>query len=193
MNARWVIAHDISRQYIRAIYIPAIYLHDVYPHDISYLLDSAIRGLIANTKLVYKNGLTPLHTAAASGYVETVKLLLDSRVEIEGPDAQGNTPLHLAAERGRTEIVKMFLQLHPKFATKNDDGDTVLHLACRSESESRELFKLFLDVCLELGIMQNNRKSTVWHNAEQSQIDRIAHGSLSGKTGRGQVFAGGTA
>lgn len=73
---------------------------------------------------------TSLHEAASLGRVDVVKFLLQSGVEIDTPDEDGDTALQNAAGSGHVELVQYFIELgaNPKHASK--DGDTALHLAC---------------------------------------------------------------
>eukprot|EP00798_Chlamydomonas_sp_ICE-L_P009102 gene9102-biopygen8988 len=53
-----------------------------------------------------KQGLTPLHVAAADGNTECVKALLDSGAIVGAADMSGKTPLHWAAAQGHAKCVK---------------------------------------------------------------------------------------
>ncbi len=91
-------------------------------------------------KLLLEKGARPyggnpsaLHSTAAKGYTEIVRLLIQKGTKVEPPGAAGTkTSLHLAAERGHTETVKLLLEnganpnkMIPYF------GGTALHRAAR--------------------------------------------------------------
>lgn len=60
-----------------------------------------------------KEGMTPLHVAAAKGYVESIRALLDAQADKEARDKYGMTPLQRAAEGGHVDAVYTL-----KFGTK---------------------------------------------------------------------------
>ncbi|XP_055342670.1 protein phosphatase 1 regulatory subunit 12A-like isoform X2 [Paramacrobiotus metropolitanus] len=57
-----------------------------------------------------KTGATPLHVAAAKGYREVMRLLLDLGVDIDARDVDGWTPLHAAAHWGHREGCRMLVE-----------------------------------------------------------------------------------
>ncbi len=62
-----------------------------------------------NLEVRDKNGWAPLHIAASSSTVETVKVLLDYGADIEARDKDGWTPLHVAVDAGNTEAGALLL------------------------------------------------------------------------------------
>ena len=62
-----------------------------------------------------KNGLIPLHFAAASGHLHIFQFLLedDGKADISVPTLLGYTSLHLAVINNRTEVVKYIVQNYP--------------------------------------------------------------------------------
>lgn len=73
---------------------------------------------------------TPLHDAAARGYVGIVEFLLERGFEINArePDSQA-TPLYDAASMGRTEVVAVLLDRGANPNIPNKAGNTALHAA----------------------------------------------------------------
>lgn len=63
-----------------------------------------------------EDGKTALHLAAAAGYLETVRLLLDKAAERGIKDSSKNLPLHYAAWGGHLEVVELLVS--------DDDMDT---------------------------------------------------------------------
>nr|XP_053654673.1 putative ankyrin repeat protein RF_0381 [Cherax quadricarinatus] len=55
------------------------------------------------------NSVTALHIAAAEGYDDCVKMLLDAGADVNCQDDDGRTPLHYAAENNNADIVQMLL------------------------------------------------------------------------------------
>uniref|UniRef100_A0A673A9F9 Uncharacterized protein n=1 Tax=Sphaeramia orbicularis TaxID=375764 RepID=A0A673A9F9_9TELE len=50
---------------------------------------------------------TALHVAAAKGYIEVLKVLLQCRVDVDSRDSDGWTPLHAAAHWGQEEVCSL--------------------------------------------------------------------------------------
>jgi serine/threonine-protein phosphatase 6 regulatory ankyrin repeat subunit A len=48
---------------------------------------------------------TPMHSAASSGQISVVKLLLEMGAELDAVDIHGNTPLHIACLNGQDVVV----------------------------------------------------------------------------------------
>lgn len=105
------------------------------------LLAAAGRGDKGITKLLLENGANangsllnntklPLTSAAASGHLPVVRLLVDYGAEFGRLDRSGWCAMSHAAFRGRLEVVR-FLSVDEEAVSRriNNDGCTVLHLA----------------------------------------------------------------
>ena len=80
---------------------------------------------------------TPLHVAAAHGFVPLVELLLEHGADPEAKDASGFTPLHEAAEGGRTFAIRALLLAGAQVNTTNTVRRSALWLAAsRGHEES---------------------------------------------------------
>ncbi|EHK51017.1 hypothetical protein TRIATDRAFT_186587, partial [Trichoderma atroviride IMI 206040] len=73
-----------------------------------------------------------LRLAAAEGYVQSAKALLDKTTATDPVDSEGNTALHLASRHGHAELVCVLLD-SDKFSKDlpNEGGMTAMHLAAR--------------------------------------------------------------
>jgi ankyrin repeat protein len=56
-----------------------------------------------------QDGATPLHYAVQVGALQTVKLLIKNRVDVNVADNDGWTPLHLAIQSRNRDIAKILL------------------------------------------------------------------------------------
>jgi ankyrin repeat protein len=78
-------------------------------------------------------GATPLHCAAASGYLAVVKLLLEHKADENAKTRGGCTPLYAAADFNRLEVVKLLLAHHADPNLAAIDG-TPLGMAVRKQN-----------------------------------------------------------
>ena len=76
-----------------------------------------------------KKGGTPLHLAAFSSSLETMKCLVENGASLKAKDENGNTPLHIAASKGFLEIVKYLVQQGAHFDIINKQNYTAFDLA----------------------------------------------------------------
>ena len=78
----------------------------------------------------------PLHHAAATSDVETVRQLLAAGEDPNGLDKHACTPLHRAAHSGGLDIVRQILAARADVAATTEHGHTALHRACmRGQAE----------------------------------------------------------
>ncbi|XP_062539583.1 transient receptor potential channel pyrexia [Armigeres subalbatus] len=89
-------------------------------------------GANPNTPQVYTQ--TPLHVAAANGFVECMDLLLNYGADARSQYGQKKiTSLHLAASENYLECVKLLIAAGADIDARNRDQQTPLHLACLSQ------------------------------------------------------------
>uniref|UniRef100_A0A3P8U7R9 Protein phosphatase 1 regulatory subunit n=1 Tax=Amphiprion percula TaxID=161767 RepID=A0A3P8U7R9_AMPPE len=72
---------------------------------------------------------TALHVAAAKGYIEVLKVLLQCRVDVDGRDIDGWTPLHAAAHWGQEEVCTLLADNMCDMGAVNNVGQTPLDVA----------------------------------------------------------------
>lgn len=78
---------------------------------------------------------TPLHIAAEMGFVDCLKVLLDSGADVSSQmGSKRNTALHLAAEDDFSDCVKELIEAGANLNARNVDDQTPLHVACLSQS-----------------------------------------------------------
>jgi ankyrin repeat protein len=71
----------------------------------------------------------PIHSAAASQQIETVRLLLDRGADVNTPQEGGGTPLHTAAFHGDDALAELLLERGADPQAAGDDGRTAADIA----------------------------------------------------------------
>ncbi|KAL1200152.1 Ankyrin repeat-containing protein BDA1 [Cardamine amara subsp. amara] len=93
-----------------------------------------IAGKILRQRSVFdldKDGFSPLHAAAASGQVETVRAILEiDKKFCRVKDRDGKTPLHVATRRGKIDVIREIVSnCVDCLEDETVQGQTALHLA----------------------------------------------------------------
>ncbi|XP_067415999.1 protein phosphatase 1 regulatory subunit 12A [Emydura macquarii macquarii] len=76
-----------------------------------------------------KSGGTALHVAAAKGYTEVLKLLIQAGYDVNTKDYDGWTPLHAAAHWGKEEACRILVENLCDMDTVNKVGQTAFDVA----------------------------------------------------------------
>ncbi|XP_013417050.1 protein phosphatase 1 regulatory subunit 12A isoform X7 [Lingula anatina] len=84
---------------------------------------------LAKVKVHAKTGATPLHVAAAKGYLRVMSILLQAGMDIDAKDHDGWTPLHAAAHWGQEESCKILVENMCDMEARNNSGQTVFDVA----------------------------------------------------------------
>jgi len=74
-------------------------------------------------------GETAVHTAAASGHTNVIRLLLTLKAVVDPIDIMGGTPLHYAAMAGQAETARLLLEQGADPEVENFDAETPLCVA----------------------------------------------------------------
>nr|XP_061792376.1 protein phosphatase 1 regulatory subunit 12C-like [Nerophis lumbriciformis] len=82
-----------------------------------------------------RTGATPLHVAAAKGYVEALKLLCQCGLDVSATDFDGWTPLHAAAHWGQGEACHILAEHMCNMEARSCSGQTPLDVADESVEE----------------------------------------------------------
>ncbi|KAJ7316486.1 hypothetical protein JRQ81_002648 [Phrynocephalus forsythii] len=82
----------------------------------------------ANPNVQDESGTTPAHDAARTGFLDTLKILVEYGTHVNMPDASGSLPLHVAVREGHADVVG-FLAPRSKLKHQDSQGRTPLELA----------------------------------------------------------------
>ncbi|KAK1342767.1 hypothetical protein QTO34_015533 [Cnephaeus nilssonii] len=74
------------------------------------------------------SGTTPAHDAARTGFLDTLKVLVEHGADVNAPDNTGALPIHLAVREGHTAVVR-FLAAESDLHHRDTRGLTPLELA----------------------------------------------------------------
>lgn len=93
----------------------------------SFLYGSLLRRAISEGERSSEGQDTPLHSAASSGMVESVRSLLDTGlIGINCQDSEGETAVHLAARDGHCSTIELLLQRGVPVDLRNAWSETPL-------------------------------------------------------------------
>ncbi|KAG6852187.1 hypothetical protein C0991_002255, partial [Blastosporella zonata] len=91
-----------------------------------------LKKVVASTSIKerYELGETPLHKAAAGGYLDIVKgFIIEGEFDVNVKSDTGDTPLYCAAGKGHLEVVKELLASGASVHAKDQEGSTPLYYA----------------------------------------------------------------
>lgn len=113
---------------------------------------------IMNINAKANHDWTALHFAAAGGFVEMCRLLINARyVNANARDTTGMTPLHLAVQHEKINTVKFLVDHKDVYVnTQDKEGRTPLHWACAQGQI--EAIKYLLQ-CKEIDVTRKDRNS----------------------------------
>jgi len=114
---------------------------------------------------ITQNGLSALHKAVRSGYLETVKLLIEegqANLHMESSkETDCCSVLQDAAFYGRADIVQYLLEHEADVEQRNAQGRTALHRAVYKNHVS--IVQLLLDCGADINSQDNNQRTcTHW-------------------------------
>ncbi|XP_033480434.1 protein phosphatase 1 regulatory subunit 12C isoform X3 [Epinephelus lanceolatus] len=85
-----------------------------------------------------RTGATPLHVAAAKGYLEALKILCQCGLDVSAMDSDGWTPLHAAAHWGQGEACRILAEHLCNMEARSNAGQTPFDVADESVEELLE-------------------------------------------------------
>ncbi|XP_004716894.2 cyclin-dependent kinase 4 inhibitor D [Echinops telfairi] len=75
-----------------------------------------------------RSGTTPAHDAARTGFLDTLKVLVEHGADVNAPDGTGALPIHLAVQEGHAPVVS-FLAAESDLHHQDAWGRTPLEVA----------------------------------------------------------------
>ncbi|XP_077055229.1 protein phosphatase 1 regulatory subunit 12C isoform X2 [Siphateles boraxobius] len=97
-------------------------------HDARHWLTDGLPANICHPR----TGATPLHVAAAKGYLEAIKLLCQCGLDVSTKDYDGWTPLHAAAHWGQSEACRLLAEQLCDMEAISNGGQTPFDVADES-------------------------------------------------------------
>lgn len=150
-------------------------LHATVNREIAEML--VARG--ANVDVRDRSGFSPLHVAAADGYVSIAELLLENGADADAKDNNGRTPLHEAATGGHFEVAELLFSRGASVDPRDDAmGWTPLHLAAQHEYE--HILMLLIAKGADINAWDESGY-TALHMAAMGESKSVAEGLLKSK------------
>lgn len=144
---------------------------------VQFLLDAGLSADIEDSR-----GRAPLHEAAETGSIETIKALAAKTGNPARPDSRGVQALHLAAEKNTVGAVQALLFERVGVFSSTHDGDTALHIAvARKDGDDVAQFLLKTEAAQLVNAVNLSGRSplhlAVLHKKEQLAQEMIGHGA----------------
>lgn len=98
------------------------------------ILDQSVKRLVLLKKDSDFKDNTLLHYAAIYQLTDTLKLLMETKRDIDSKGMNGNTPLQLACQLLQKQSVQLLVQAGASVLDSNSQGNTALHLAVSDHS-----------------------------------------------------------
>ena len=114
--------------------------------------------------------LTPLHSAAESGYKEVVELLLVNKADVNAKTDNGYTPLHTATLRDHKDMAELLLAHGAEVNAKDSEGWTPLHGA--AANGHKDMVELLLAHGAEVNAKDDN-VTTLYVAAMQGDLVKV--------------------
>lgn len=90
-----------------------------------------------------EDGITPLTAASSEGNVDSAKLLIGAKANVNAKDKDQTNPLMAAAARGHLDVVAALLEAGASVNEQNSDGHTALMFAYNGKNQVETLWERF--------------------------------------------------
>ncbi|MBN3312859.1 PP12C phosphatase, partial [Atractosteus spatula] len=113
-----------------------------------------------------KTGATPLHVAAAKGYLEVMRVLLQCGLRVSAVDNDGWTPLHAASHWGQREACRLLAERLCDMEARSNSGQTPFDVA---------------DESVESLLEELSQKQADWRTQHQQEVnEKLQNSAESG-------------
>ncbi|XP_054716867.1 protein phosphatase 1 regulatory subunit 16A-like [Uloborus diversus] len=120
-----------------------------------------------------RTGASPLHIAAANGYLSVLEFLLDQHVTIDVNDDDQWQPIHAAACWGHPDAIEMLVQAGADINAKTKNGETPYDISEDIEVRER-IMQLKFEMETKRGSQTNRLRRTHSQNTRSQSIRRTS-------------------
>ncbi|XP_070772467.1 protein phosphatase 1 regulatory subunit 12C [Enoplosus armatus] len=122
-----------------------------------------------------RTGATPLHVAAAKGYLEALKILCQCGLDVSAMDFDGWTPLHAAAHWGQGEACRILAEQLCNMEARSNAGQTPFDVADESVEELlEELSQKQANSILDRQNQQGSTAANAQNKRRRSSVCRMS-------------------
>ncbi|XP_033755398.1 protein phosphatase 1 regulatory subunit 16A-like isoform X2 [Pecten maximus] len=132
-----------------------------------------------NLEYYTENGTTPLHIAAANGFIHVAEFLLDHHVSVDMRDRDSWQPIHAAACWLQPEMIELLVRNGADIDSKSKNGETPFDLC-----EDAEIKQKILDMKDEI---ENNKASR-----SKDNVRRHKHNTRSFSNSSASLYSSST-
>lgn len=158
--ARYLLKHDMNVDAPTNGKLTALYIAVINDH--AEMVEFLLTEYKANTNIIAKRNLTPLHIAVMHGNIKIVQLLLDHGADKGAQSDIGNTPLHNAVAYNHIDIVRLLIEHDADTNAENNYQQPPLFL---SHLSNIEMIKLLIDNRADLHYKSEKNENNFLHYA----------------------------
>lgn len=114
-------------------------------------------------------GSSPLTVAAADGYTDLVKFLVNKGADVNSSNTYGNTPLHYSAWASDFESFKFLCENGAKLDARNINGQSVLQYSCMGGNP--DIFKYCISKGMDINAKLEDGSTLIHWAASGGNID----------------------
>lgn len=120
-----------------------------------------------------EQGATPLHIAAANGYVSVVEFLLDQHVSTDVCDNDQWQPIHAAACWGHPDVLEMLVQAGGDLNARTKNGETPYDI-CEDPDLKERIVQLRSEMETKRAMQPNKLRRTQSQNTRSQSVRRTS-------------------